>query len=225
MNNINLFLFLLSMVLLLLIILSVYRDNPVISSLSDKIVILVLFFSAYTGHEAMYNNSEQTNYSNYLKTSTCQFKIVEYINENYSKCPNFINTFFFNWQKKVLSKNNISTEKIVDNWIAVYYISEMIFKSFDDYISYLNKTGIETMSVNYQKNNKLINFFIQFTISDDLYKIWNIYKYKYSDNTISFGDLLFSLTKQYKPKNVIELNKLVNIVLSNEYYTLLFEKK
>ena len=224
MNNINLFLFLLGMVLLLIIILSIYRDNPIINSLSDKIVILVLFFSAYTGHEAMHNNSEQTNYSNYLKISTSQFKIIEYINENYNKCPNFINTFFFDWQKKVLSKNNNVTEEIIDNWITVYYVSEMIFKSFDNYTSYINKTGSSNISVNNQKNYKLINFFIQFTISDDLYKIWNIYKYKYPDHTINFGDLLFSLTKKYKPKNVIELNKLVSVVLNDKYFISLFEK-
>jgi hypothetical protein len=224
MNNISSFLFLLGIIIIILILLSIFHDNPIINSLSDKIVILVLFFSAYTGHETLSNNFEQTNYDNYLKISAGQFKIIEYINENYNKCPNFINTFFFDWQKKVLSKNNIVSEKIIDNWITVYYVSEMIFKSFDNYTSYINKIGLSNISVSNQKNYKLINFFIQFTISEDLYKIWNIYKFKYPDHTINFGDLLFLLTKEYKPTNVIELNKLVNIILNNKYYTTLFEK-
>ena len=116
MNNISSFLFLLGIIIIILILLSIFHDNPIINSLSDKIVILVLFFSAYTGHETLSNNFEQTNYDNYLKISAGQFKIIEYINENYNKCPNFINTFFFDWQKKVLSKNNIVSEKIIDNW-------------------------------------------------------------------------------------------------------------
>lgn len=224
MNNISSFLFLLGIILIILILLSIFHNNPIVNSLSDKIVILVLFFSAYIGHESSSSDAEQTTYVNYLKISNSQFKIIEYINENYNKCPNFINTFFFDWQKKVLSKNNIVSEKIIDNWITVYYVSEMIFKSFDNYTSYINKIGLSNISVSNQKNYKLINFFTQFTISEDLYKIWNIYKFKYPDHTINFGDLLFSLTKEYKPTNVIELNKLVNIILNNKYYTTLFEK-
>ena len=212
-------------IIIILILLSIFHENPIINSFSDKVVILVLFFSAYTAHESFNFSEEQNNFDNYLKISGNQFKIIEYINENYEKCPNFINTFFFNWQKNILSKNTVETTQIVDKWITVYYISEMIFKSLDNYTSYINKAGLDSLSINNQKNYKLINFFIQFTISTDLRKIWNIYKYKYPDHTINFGDLLFSLTEQYKPTNVIELNKLVNIILNNRYYLLMFEKK
>lgn len=225
MNNIPIFLFFMAFIIIVLILLSVFNDNPIVNSFSDKVVILVLFFSAYTAHESFSFNTEQNDFVNYLKISDNQFKIIQYINENYEKCPNFINTFFFNWQKNVLSKNTIETKQIVDKWITVYYISEMIFKSFDNYTSYVNKVGSNSLSSHNQKNYKLINFFIQFTISEDLRKIWNIYKYKYPEHTINFGDLLFSLTEKYKPKNVIEINKLVNVILNDRYYLLMFEKK
>ena len=218
------FLFLLSLVIIILILFSVYHENTVINSFADKIVILVLFFSSYTAYETLNNSHEQTSFENYIKISNNQFKIIEYINQNYDRCPNFINTFFFNWQKKILSKNNIIHVEKPDNWISVYYISEMIFKSFDNYTSYINKIGINNISSKNQKNYKLINFFIQFAVSDELNKIWNICKYKYPEHTINLGDLLFALTHKYKPTNVIELNKLVNLILNNKYYLFLFEK-
>lgn len=221
------FLFLIIFVLLILIGLSIFHDNPILKSFSDKIVILVLFFSAYTAYESYCTNREQHSYDNYMKISNNQFKIIEYMNSNYDKCPDFINTFFFGWQKKILSNDTIVETEIntknFDNWITVYYISEMIFKSLDNYTSYINKVGLDK-NINNPKNYKLINFFIQFTISNDLYNIWNIYKYKYPDHTIKFGDLLFQLTKKYNPVNVIELNNLVNIILNDKYYLLLFDK-
>lgn len=114
--------------------------------------------------------------------------------EYQDKCPFFINSLYYDWQKKQMGahvKNNINN----DDWAAVNYLSTLIFQSWEDFLTSLSidQTGSVVWIANY----------LQWTQSNELRNIWNVSKPNYAYHTQLFGDFLFSQT--YKPKNANEL--------------------
>ena len=134
------------------------------------------------------------------------------INENfvkyYNRCPNFINSLCFEWQRKVLGKIPISEKE--DNWIAVNYISSIIFQAIEDYIT--------ISEVDETEDNVTIVNFLQWCNSDILRKNWNVIKINFDDNTIEYVDYLFKILDLHKPKNSLELSKLGSYIISSKEY-------
>jgi hypothetical protein len=121
------------------------------------------------------------------------------IANNYDKCPIFINSLFYDWQKNIFNINNNDINKN-DNWLYINLISLTIFQSFNDYVLYISNDK-------YDKHN-WINLFINWTGSDQLYIIWNNNKYNYHDKTVQFVDNLFYLTRTNRPKSTEDMKKL-----------------
>lgn len=129
-------------------------------------------------------------------------KIVEY----YDKCPTFVNSLYFDWQKKVLG--NVASPTKPDDWYAVNYLSIVIFQSWEDFIT--SSTVDETGAVVW------INNFLQWSNSELLRNSWTVLKSNYASTTQEFGDYLFYVSSMYKPKNEGELENLAKMVADSE---------
>ena len=133
----------------------------------------------------------------------------------YNECPNFINSLYFDWQKKILGEVNIP--KIKDKWYVVNYISIAIFQSWEDFFTAVKIDETDT--------NAWINIFLQWTHSFILYKNWNVLKTNYDKTTQKFGDFLFYMSQNNKINNPKELNQIgLTIVNSNLFNTILNER-
>jgi hypothetical protein len=122
------------------------------------------------------------------------------INTEYSKCPNFINSLYFDWQKKEMNWKTHSSQ-IEDQWTSILYLSVQIFQAFEDVltVSNLDQTGFYVWIAN----------FLQWCSSNELRKSWNVLKPNFATSTRKFGDFIFEyLSSNPHPKNITELTEL-----------------
>jgi hypothetical protein len=151
------------------------------------------------------------------------FKIIDrsWINVNksfadyYKECPNFINSLYFDWQKKVLGKVNNSQEE--DSWSSVKYICVLIFQAWEDFItaSKIDETG----------DNVWINNFIQWCNSKLLKNNWSVLKMNYASTTQELGDYMFYMVDLHKPKNTLEVSNLGNLIVKSKKYKEILYKR
>ena len=131
-------------------------------------------------------------------------KIVDY----YKDCPNFMNSLYFEWQKKVLGKEVKSEAQ--DNWYTVNYMSILIFQAWEDFIT--------SAEVDETGHAVWMNNFLQWANSEILYNNWTVLKTNFADTTQAFGDYLFYMVKSRPPKNESELNELANDIVATEKF-------
>ena len=133
----------------------------------------------------------------------------------HDKCPFFINSLYYDWQKaqmseRVLNKNNINN----DDWASVNYLSTIIFQAWEDFLTSLSvdQTGTVVWIAN----------FLQWSQSSVLRNIWNVSKPNYAITTQLFGDFLFSQT--FTPKNANELQSFAQRCADSEEFTKIKKK-
>ena len=151
------------------------------------------------------------------------FKIIDrsWINVNksfadyYKECPNFINSLYFDWQKKVLGKVNNSQEE--DSWSSVKYICVLIFQAWEDFItsSKIDETG----------DYVWMNNFIQWCNSKLLKNNWSVLKMNYAYTTQELGDYMFYMVDLHKPKNTLEVSNLGNLIVKSKKYKEILYKR
>ena len=141
--------------------------------------------------------------------------VNEKIVKEYDKCPNLINSLYFDWQKKILGNINYQNKK--DEWYATNYISNLIFQSWEDFISAssADETGVYVW----------MNNFLQWTTSKILKKNWDILKGNYSTTTQELGDYLFDVSSKNNPKNNLELHNLAIKVAKSDEIKAIFKKR
>jgi hypothetical protein len=135
--------------------------------------------------------------------------------EYHDACPTFINSLYFDWQKKILGE--VKTVKTKDKWCAVNYLSYAIFQAWEDII-----TGSQ-----FDVTDKIawINGFLAWANSRLLYNNWQVLKFGQSKTTQLFGDYLFYMARNNKITNTHELNKVgLKIVNSDLFKRILIEK-
>ena len=133
----------------------------------------------------------------------------------YNECPNFINSLYFDWQKKVLG--NVTNYQKEDSWYSVKYICALIFQSWEDFItsSKVDETG----------DIVWINCFIPWCNSKLLKNNWTVLKSNYAPTTQELGDYMFYMINFHKPKNVIELSNLGTLIVkSKKFREILYER-
>ena len=138
-------------------------------------------------------------------------KIVDY----YKDCPNFMNSLYFEWQKKVLGKEVKSEAQ--DNWYTVNYMSILIFQAWEDFIT--------SAEVDETGHAVWMNNFLQWANSEILYNNWTVLKTNFADTTQAFGDYLFYMVKSRPPKNESELNELANDIVATEKFQDIIHKR
>lgn len=138
-------------------------------------------------------------------------KIVDY----YDNCPNFMNSLYFDWQKKVLGKETNSMRQ--DDWYVVNYMSILIFQAWEDFIT--------SATVDETGHTVWINNFLQWANSEILYNNWEVLKTNFADTTQAFGDYLFYMVKSRPPKNEYEMNELAKDIAESEKFKNILNKR
>jgi hypothetical protein len=151
------------------------------------------------------------------------FKIIDrgWLNVNkifmdyYKECPTFINSLYFDWQKKVLGVEYTYNTK--DKWYAVNYVSISIFQSWEDFItsSNIDQTGDVVW----------LNNFLQWTHSPILNNNWEVLKTNYTETTQVFGDYLFYMSKKHNITNEYELNELAKEIANSDKFKGILHKR
>jgi hypothetical protein len=219
--NKNILYFLLFLGIVVTFILYVIRKdkNSLISKFTDKISIIgslfvpIGIYLTYTVFSLQFEESRISSTFRIIDRSWLNINkiLVDY----YDKCPTFVNSLGFDWQKKVLGKEiHISNQG--DDWHAVNYISVCIFQAFEDFLTSAldDETGQYVWIAN----------FLQWTNSDILRNNWSVLKSNYSSTTEMFGDYLFLMSDTHRKQitNVAELTTLSkNIVESREFIDIL----
>jgi hypothetical protein len=197
------------------------HKNSLINKFTDKIVVISSIFVpigiylTYTVFSLQFEESRINSTFRIIDRSWLNINkiFVDY----YDKCPIFVNSLYFDWQKKVLGKEYDSNQE--DDWYAVNYISVCIFQAFEDF---------ETSSLNDETGNYVwIANFLQWTNSEILRNNWSVLKSNFSDTTQKFGDYLFLISDTHRNQitNVAELNNVAkNIAKSKEFLEILKER-
>lgn len=203
------------LILILLYYASILPKDSILDRYTNKIPVITGFFISFGIYITylIFN----TNIDNTKRDTTYKIvdrgwlnvnqKIVEY----YDKCPNFVESLYFSWQKNIpLYKiNNILINKS-DEWFIVNYLSILIFQSFEDFLtaSEVDETGDHVWICNY----------IQWVNSPVLENRWSLLKSNFADTTIKLGDLLFYSVKNKQIKNIDDIKNLGHqIIESNDY--------
>jgi hypothetical protein len=220
--QINIFITVVTIVFILLILLIIYGSSVPVGNIIDRItnklellsgffigcgVILTVFIFNISDIEARKNIT-----INFIDKSW--ISINHKLNNNYSKCPNFINSLGFSW-----SKNNNSSNKTInndennennDNWYAINDISSNIFQSWEDFL---------TLS-EFNESDKIgwINKFLAWAVSPQLKNIWLNHKQNYNIITQQFGDLLFDSLSDHIPQDTQGVIKVGTYIINSEKY-------
>ena len=216
--NINTFITIVSIILLLLILFIIYGSSVPVNNIIDRItnklellsgffigcgVILTVFIFNISDIEARKNITLAFIDKSWIN-------INRKLNDNYSKCPNFINSLCFSWSKN--NNSNVTLEKTTnnDNWFAVNDISSNIFQSWEDFLTLHN----------FDESDKIswINKFLGWAVSPQLKNIWNNHKQNYNIITQKFGDLLFNYLSTNNPQNSQDVINLSNAIISSQEY-------
>lgn len=193
--------------------------NSLINKFTDKMTVVSSIFipiGIYLTYTVFSLQFEESRISS-------TFRIIDrgWLNVNkifvdyFDKCPTFINSLYFDWQKKVLGSETYDSNQ-EDDWYAVNYISICIFQSFEDFLtSVLNdETG----------NYVWISNYLQWTNSEILKNNWSVLKSNFADTTQQFGDYLFSVSDTHRNQitTVAEVSTLAkNITKSKEFLYIL----
>lgn len=207
-------LFIITFIVIILVWYIVKTKNKVLDKFTGKLAIIGSIFvplSLYLTYK-VFKLQLQALY----RDST--FKIIDrsWLNINrslvnyYKECPNFVNSLYFDWQKKVLGKNYEINSVNQDNWYAVNYISISIFQAWEDFLT--SEIVDETGDIVW------INNFLQWSSSSILRNNWSVLKTNFASTTQEFGDYLFYMSSIYKPKNESELNNLAKMIVDSEKY-------
>jgi len=148
--------------------------------------------------------------------------VLKEIADYYNQCPHFVDSLFYPWQKKnipnIKPKNYNNSS---DTWAAVLYISNLIFQSWEDFLSDLSSWGNFKVAIGYneQDERSWLAIFLGWSQSRQLRNIFETQRMNYRYETIDFGDLLFEYSNKYHPKNAKEIDKVTNIIFHDPRYT------
>lgn len=187
--------------------------NSLINKFTDKIVVISSIFvpiGIYLTYTVFSLQFEESRINS-------TFRIIDrgWLNVNkifvdyFDKCPTFINSLYFDWQKKVLGRETYHSNQ-EDDWFAVNYISISIFQAFEDFL---------TSALNDETGNYVwIANFLQWTNSEILRNNWSVLKSNFADTTQKFGDYLFLMSSIHRNQitNVAELNNLSKNIAESE---------
>lgn len=177
---------------------------------------ILVAFGVYMTYKFLQYNHHQLTIENTLKTVDRSWLDILKLFESYKdKCPNLINSLFYDYQKDNYNLNLDLTKK--DDWYGSVIVSNNIFQNWEDVLtlSVADETGLHVW----------IAIFLQYTRSPILYDLWNRFKPDYSLTTQKFGDLLFKYTKENTPKNYNEQQLLGNKIYESTEFKLIVEER
>lgn len=199
---IAIFITVISLLIILVIISSLSKKEGFLSKFLTRVSVINGFLSAFAIYITYTIFKVQTDkiYDEMSLTIADRgfLNVNKAINDSYDKCPTLVNSLYFDWQKKIIS--NYSENK-KDQWPTCSYLSNILFQAWEDYLALTDYEEVEDP----EAIAPWMAVFIQWTVSDELKKFWEVFKSNYSVTTAEFGDYLFKMTKKYNPKNPEEL--------------------
>jgi hypothetical protein len=207
----------------IIVIASTKKINSFLDRLTNKFPLLSGFFIAF-GVFITYRIFK-LNHENTLKENTLRMidrgwvslneKIIDY----YSQCPAFIDTLYYDWQKKALLNlddssdlqlklNNVPNQ---DKWNCINAICVLIFQSIEDFIT-IHESGMST------SDHVWIANFLQFLKSERVQEIWGHFKANYDNKTILLIDYLIEVSINNIPKNEQEFEKITDEIAKSQRY-------
>lgn len=210
-----------SILIILIAIASTKRQHSFLDRFTNKLPVISGFFIAFSvfiTYKIFKTNSDNILRENTLKMIdrgwiTLNSKIVDY----YQQCPTFIDTLYYDWQKKallnindnvLLKSSNISNQ---DKWNCVNVICVLIFQSIEDFIT------IHTSGENTSESVWIANF-LQFLKSERVQLVWIHFKTNYDKKTVELVDYLIEIISHQQPNNEGELKQLTNDIISSQRY-------
>lgn len=184
--------------------------------------VFFIAFSIYLTYVTFNNNYKQTRREvTYKIIDRAWLGINSKLNEMYDKCPNFINSLYFPWQINQIKHNyNTNTNTNYnnnDNWSSIYYLSLLIFQSWEDILTSVkvDSTGQEAW----------LSIGLQWASFEKLYDVWNISKHYFSTNAINYGDILFkhALNNKFSNSNEVH-NYSIKLKNSKEFQDIVHQK-
>ena len=141
--------------------------------------------------------------------------------ENYDKCPNLINSLYFDWQKNKMtthySSNSNNNSNKDDDWTASLLVATLMFQAWEDSLT----------SYEIDETGAIVWFavFMPWAYSDKLKDIWEISKSNYAKVTADYGDFLFYTIRAYTPKNDNELYLLAQYCVESNTFKKIIETR
>ena len=153
--------------------------------------------------------------------------ITKQLDESYAKCPQFIDTLYYDWQKKYINRNYKSSASELsngpeedENWASINYISTLIFQSIEDFLSDLQNWQEFYGDLSYNESDELswLAIFLAWCQSHKLQHIWLSQKLDYNPTTLKLIDLLFEYVNKYEVTDNKELDELTRAILNDNRY-------
>jgi hypothetical protein len=129
------------------------------------------------------NHTDMSNGQS-LKIVDRAFSTLDHFEKFRDKCPNFISTMFFDFQKPSFTSKPIPTS-VPDDWSAVMLLGNKIFQLWEDMITVSTQDELG--------RDVWMCSFLQFAKSKQLKELFDNYKYDYSEPSRRLGALLFEV--------------------------------
>ncbi len=130
------------------------------------------------------NNNTELVTSNTLKSIDRVFVVLDRFEEYRSKCPRFIASMFFDFQRPAWSESPpVTAATPPEDWAAVMILGNKIFQLWEDEITLATTDDLD--------RDVWIASFLQFAKSPLLKDMWPNYKYDYAKGAQALGDILF----------------------------------
>ena len=188
-----------------------FYKNKLLQSISNRIPLLTALITATCIILAYlpFSNSYTKNISDAtLERNTYGFdNIQKMFSDNYNKCPKFIQSLKFDFNKKKYTNEEYSNEEYSnENNIAIDYISNVIFQSIENYLVSGSVTG--------SSDSMWISTFLSYFSSPQLRERWLYLKYNFGFQCRELIDYLIEIINTNKIKNsddVINLSEKIVI--------------
>jgi len=210
-NNILYVIFITQMIAFGMIIISYfYYKNPFLNRFVNNLTILsgLLTSVGVVLTYLLFSTSYQTNINMFTLQSTDRglINIYNSFNENHDKCPNFIESLDFSFNRKNEHVYHSSNE----NSITMDTISVKIFQSIEDYLV--------TATLSSTSNAEWLCVFLSYCSSDQLKEMWAKKKYIVGKRARMYIDNLFKIVEENTFNNAQEVIDFCDKYMYNKEY-------
>ena len=200
---------------IILIISSInFNKNLLLQSIVNKLPILTALLTT-TGIILAYlpfSNSYTKNISDAtLERNTNGFdNIQKMLSDNYDKCPKFIESINFDFNKTNYHGKEYNKEYSDENNTTIDYISNVIFQSIDNYLL--------SSSLTLSSDSMWISTFLSYFSSPKLRERWLYLKYNYGVQCRALVEYLIKIVNENEFKNSDDvINLSVKIIKTKEF--------
>jgi hypothetical protein len=146
--------------------------------------------------------------------------IIKALDDNYEKCPEFINSLFYPWQKNAFPHAPAKKEKNEDKWTCTLYLASLIFQSWEDFLTDLESWWDLTVTIQYNEEDEKswLAVFLTWAQSKELQDIFPTQQLEYNDTTVRLANLLFEYAQKYPAKNVEDVDHITDLIFADPRY-------